>query len=428
MFKPHFLILLSGIFLGTSYVPFPPWALGFFWVPLLYALMQATSIRQAFFYTWLAMLGMLGLSFYWIAYVAHEFGFFPWPVAGLILFLFVALVYFYIPLAGAFFWYLHHRLRWPLGISLLGFLLTISVSEAFWPGIFPWNLGYPLYWARLSLAQWADVFGFWGLSLLVHANSLIIFWALRSPLVWPRKFLAIGLWVILFLGLQLSGKSHLEQLTPPNAELRVLQVQGNISSLDRLQGELNKGSNEEIARKFFQMTETALQQEKAAGRRVDLVVWPESAYPDFLNHEVGYRPMGLRLRDFVRRQQTPLITGGYAALPSATHFDEYNGLFLFDSQGNLRGKPYHKTKLLVFGEYTPLSRIFPFLARISPAGTGFTRGTGPEVLEFEEKKWGPQICYESLDANFSAESALLGSQILINLTNDSWFGPTSEPY
>jgi apolipoprotein N-acyltransferase len=92
---------------------------------------------------------------------------------------------------------------------------------------------------------------------------------------------------------------------------------------------------------------------------------------------------------------------------------------------------YRKTSLLAFGEYVPGEELIPALASLNPSGGSFHRGSGPSVLALPWQnsavQLGPQICYESLDPDFTRGLARQGAEILVNITNDSWFGPNSEP-
>ena len=106
---------------------------------------------------------------------------------------------------------------------------------------------------------------------------------------------------------------------------------------------------------------------------------------------------------------------------------DYNALFLLNSQAQRLSAPYRKTYLLIFGETIPFVEQFPWLAKYNPGGAGFSRGSGPMVMPFQDFQIGPQICYESLYPSFSAELVKKGADFLVNLTNDSWFGPTFEP-
>jgi apolipoprotein N-acyltransferase len=97
-------------------------------------------------------------------------------------------------------------------------------------------------------------------------------------------------------------------------------------------------------------------------------------------------------------------------------------------------KPYRKTYLLAFGEYLPFGDMFPKLYELLPFVSEFGRGKGPQIMNVniphlnEKIKIGPQICYESLDPHFSADLAAMGAKIILNVTNDSWFGKTFEPW
>ena len=95
---------------------------------------------------------------------------------------------------------------------------------------------------------------------------------------------------------------------------------------------------------------------------------------------------------------------------------------------------YRKNILLLFGEYIPLSETFTFLKTAFPQVGNFGRGVGPSVLEIypQDKsqppvKVGPIICYEALFPNYILTAARKGSEMILNITNDSWFGPYGEP-
>ena len=398
-----------------------------FWVPLLFLLEKTDSAKKSFWYAWLAMVLMLSSAFYWIAYTAHEFGFMPWPLASLVLVAFVGGMYFYQAIAALAFWWFRHRLRMSLSISLAAYVLTLSVAEAFWPGLFRWNWGYVFYWGNFPIAQFADVVGFWGLSLLVHSSSAWVFYLWRSSLARKTKWTLASLSVIAFALLNAWGAQRKKHYASEEQVLRVLQVQGNISNADRRNAENNKGSDLQIAEKYFQLTRQGLELAKNQHKPIDLIVWPEAAYPDFLNEELAPRPMAEKLREFVRSTQVPLLTGAYAVEFQGQKQLIYNSLFLLNERAQVLGKPYHKTKLLAFGDYTPFADVIPWLGKISPAGVGFNAGNGPKTLPFRNWVLGAQICYEGLDADFNALSVRLGAQVLVNLTNDSWFGDTAEP-
>ena len=96
---------------------------------------------------------------------------------------------------------------------------------------------------------------------------------------------------------------------------------------------------------------------------------------------------------------------------------------------------YHKNILLLFGEYIPGMESIRWLKEMFPQIGNFGRGPGPEVFPLPsinpglgELRVSPVICYEALFPSYSIEAARKQSQLILNITNDSWFGPWGEPY
>lgn len=434
-FKNYRWSLLSGFMMGTSYVPLPPWALAFCWVPLWLDLRHESSLKRVFWKAWLAQFTLSLIGFHWIAYVSHEFGYLPWPIAILALLGFAAFTHLYIPFACLLAKWIDSR--WPLRAGALFALFAVfqNAGEALWPSLFPWNLGYPLLWAELPVFQLADVVGFLGLSLGVHlANAFIagLIHVTASPStelirrrphrVWIGGVVALA---AVFAGLNFWGARHAEPWRSGNDRaLRVLQVQANIGNLEKVMAEKGAGFQAEIKDRYFRLTRQALSQNGG----VDLIVWPESAYPDFLGAHNAHRYYNGELVKFVQEIGIPVLTGSYANdPPGAAQRREYNGMFLYRPDGTPLMPGYHKTYLLAFGEYVPFGEMFPWLKKINPGGPGFGRGSGPTLFEYGELRIGPQICYESLYPDFTESLVKKGADVLVNLTNDSWFGPGFEP-
>lgn len=429
-FKLYPLPFLTGIFVGTSFIPFPPWALIFCYVPLwFFALKKAQNLKQIFWGGWCSQFILTLIGFHWIAFTAHEFGFFPWPFAILTLIAFASLMHLYIPLSLVLGTWLSRRLELTAGASALVFATILTFGEIFWPSIFTWNLGYPLLWIRSPLAQWADVIGFQGLSFLIYLfNAWILWLILKKDRTWTLISIALGLSV---LGLfYFGGLKKMEAWKKTDSEMKALVVQANIGNQEKYMAEKGAGFQQFIVDEFFELTKRGL----AAHPDSDLVIWPESAFPDFLNNFAASRKYPTQFRQFSKSINKPLLTGAFSRDGIEVKVrKDYNGLFLFDGQGELLGEPYHKTQLLIFGETIPLVETFPILAKYNPGGSGFGRGQGPMILTLgtgpTEIKLGGEICYESLDPQFSAKLSQLGADVLVNVTNDSWFswGPNFEP-
>ena len=196
MKSQYILPILTGLLVGTSYIPFPPWSIFFCLVPLWISWLNENSLKRIFWTGWLAQFVFNLIGFNWVAYTVHEFGFLPWWLAIPVLLLFCAVANLYIPLVGLFWGFA--RRRWGLKPSFAIWLLPISfaISERVFPMIFDWNFGYAWIWGEFPARHLADIFGFLGLSTLtLMANGLCLqAWCLRERQLpgsrrwqsWPR--------------------------------------------------------------------------------------------------------------------------------------------------------------------------------------------------------------------------------------------------
>jgi apolipoprotein N-acyltransferase len=413
--------ILSGILVGTSYIPSLPWALIFAYVPLwIYIQKSELSWKQIFFAGWWTQFVLSLIGFPWIFTVSKEFGNLPTPVSILILLVFAAFVHLYIPVACLLSTWLKKKFRLSVLESLFLVALLQVLAEIYWPSMFAWNLGYPWLWIKSPIAQTADLWGFQGLSLLTHLINVVIAATALRIFTPTRATISICVTLVCLITL---GKYRQTLWQNPDSTLNVLQVQANIGNLEKAYAEKGAGYQQFIADQYFSYTREGLSKYPQA----DLIVWPESAFPDYLSNHTRGNKYSMQFFNFVQTVKKPFLIGAYSKDPPGKNkADEYNSLFLFDLSAVNIGE-YHKTDLLAYGEYTPFSDIFPFFATLSPAGTGFGRGSGPTVLSLNSIKFGTQICYESLSPSFSQRLAQQGANVLVNLTNDSWFGQNLEP-
>jgi apolipoprotein N-acyltransferase len=415
--------LLSGLLVGTSYIPFPPWALLFCHVPLWIFWLREGSVRRVLWGGWLSQFVFCLIGFHWVAYTAHEFGQMPWPLAILVLLLFCAFGHLYLVLSGLFWALLRDRLMLSRAALLLLLPCITAICHRYVPMIFPWNLGYPWLWARLPAFQLAEFVGFEGLGVVTLLLNLALLAA------WERRkdrrgaLILCGTAVFLLLA-NWAGWAAGRGQPAPDAEARVLVVQGNVGNLEKIYAEKGLGFRDDILQRYFRLTRQGLG--RVRDRAPDLVLWPETAFPDMIVAERMYGGDTGILRQFVRSENVALATGavGYDAASGKPT----NAMFFFDRDGTLPEPPYRKVHLLVFGEYVPLSDRFPVVMKWFPWLADFARGPGPEVRTLGGVRLGPQICYEGLFPEFSRGLADRGAQIFVNVTNDSWFGAPAEPY
>jgi len=421
-FSYYSLPLLTGILMGTSYIPFPPWALLFCHVPLWLFWLREGDLRKVLWGGWLAQFTFCLIGFHWVAYTAHEFGHLPWVVSLSVLLLFCSFGHLYLVLAGLTWALLRDRLGLSRAAQLALLPCVTALFERYVPMIFPWNLGYPWLFSRLPAFQLAEFTGFEGLSVLTLFLNLALLsaWEHRKD---RKGALLLGAAAAILLLMNGAGWFTGKRQPPPDASASVLVVQGNVGNLEKVYAEKQEGFREEILRRYFRLTRQGIAQSGA--RRPDFAVWPESAFPDEI--PVGRLNTGYAgpLVDFVRSSAMPLATGAWRYDEASGR--ETNSMFFFDRTGGLQDRPYDKVHLLVFGEYIPLSDRFPVVRQWLPWAGDFARGPGPEIRRIAGVRVGPQICYEGLFPDFSRGLAEQGAQIFVNITNDSWFGSWAEP-
>lgn len=411
--------ILAGILIGTSYIPFPPWALFFCSVPLWLFWQKEVSLKKIFIGGWLTQFILNGIGFHWIAHTTVEFGRMPWPAGFAVLLLFCTLAHLYYPMAGVLWkWTVNKfQLSQTGALFLLPFIFILC--ERIYPFIFYWHFGYPWLWARLPGVQLGEWIGFFGLNLItLLINALFaLFWLNRKPGQWFTRFSVAAL--SLFLTTNLLGFIQETLIPPPDKSLKVLVVQGNIGNLEKIQAQKGGSYVRHIVETYLDLTRQALDNQD----QVDLVLWPETAFPETIfEHFHGFQRKKLNLLS--EKYQVPILTGAYQRKQQTNKV--YNGLTLLSGTKTLGS--YQKTHLLAFGEYLPFGDVFPKLKAMLPMVSDFGRGSGPSILNLGSIKIGAQICYEGLFDEFSTELQKKGAQIFVNVTNDSWFGYPFEPY
>ena len=372
---------------------------------LLPALARATTLRQTFLIGWAAGTGCNAVAFVWIAELLVTFGHFPaiaaWATAALLwaaqglTFAFATLFAESVARRGA-----------PRWIVLPA---AFVVTSSWVPALFPWRPGSGLVeW--VEFAQIAELGG----TPLVDAAVLFSSAALSEALL-RRRRLPMGVAALCLLGPLLYGALRVPSVDAARAEAPHLQVgvvQPNIGILEK--------HDARRARRHL----TSLRDLTAAVSRADLVIWPETALPFPLARDARQPPGGggrlspLRDDGFV-----PLLFG---AVTQSGRCDRWNSAVAMNAQGEFIGRS-DKVELLAFGETVPLWEVLPPLQTMFPC-PGMRAGARPEVLTLEGTELGVLNCYEDVLAHHARSLAQLQPELLVNLTNDAWFGQTQEPH
>ena len=388
---------------------------------LILAVQRCRSGREAFLSGLLSSFVIMVGGFYWVVYTIHLFGHMPWTVATLLYLLFCSLGALCFPV---FTWALYrtHRALPHLQINpwwyALGIPALFTLCEFFVPKLFPWYIGHTFFEA-LWLNQIVELTGCSYLTFLVASWGGVgaaVFYrrlpdarrALVVPVALTTLAMAFSLW-------RLFGSQ------PPTQTKRVSLIQPNIGSLEKVSARQGlHGKVQYTIDQYTLLTEGALEQ------KPDWILWPETAMPFSLEDSDGY---GLRIRNLVQKWGKPLISGGYARRREPP-FTDFNSAFLLEPLGGeIKMSIYNKNILLAFGEYFPGGEWVPAVYNWFPEVSNFGRGKDqPIFILADGTRVGVTICYEAIVPPFFRKITRQGVQAVVNLTNDSWFGPTSEPF
>ncbi|MBW1703869.1 MAG: apolipoprotein N-acyltransferase [Deltaproteobacteria bacterium] len=411
------LAVLSGFTLTAS---FPPGKLSFLaWfalVPLLKSL-DNKSPSPAFRLGLVTGMAHYLTLLYWIVVVLGHYG----NLNIVVSFVILILLCLYLALYPAIFS--------SLSTYLGGYRLDLIFMAGFWVGLeyirskiltgFPWCfLGHTQY-EHLYVIQIADICGVYGLSFLIILANGIIYWLLfmqnerRSSLLKWQILIAVLMAGSTFAygHYRLSEERSVKQ---SGQSVNTVIIQGNIDQSVKW----DPAYQEKTMNTYLRLTRTVL--DFSPG----LIVWPETALPFFFQDNVKFSP---RVLSLAMESRAPLIFGSpaYKRVSGMTRY--YNRAYLL-TPDNQPIKYYDKAHLVPFGEYVPLGRFLTFVNRLVPAAGDFDVGDKIIPLKHEGLSAGVLICFEVIFPELARAHARKGANILVNLTNDAWFGMTSAPY
>lgn len=157
----------------------------------------------------------------------------------------------------------------------------------------------------------------------------------------------------------------------------------------------------------------------------DVVVWPEAPAPFFSNDSRFRQTMS----SIAQAEQAPMVIGGIGADYSQDQGSwlDYNSAMIFAADGNLVGR-YNKIHLVPFGEYIPFQQYLTFARKLTGRVSLFTRGERRDVFHLNGHRYGVFICYEAVFADEVRHFAEHGAEVLVNISDDGWYGDTSAPW
>jgi len=292
---------------------------------------------------------------------------------------------------------------------------------------FPWmDLGYGLY-CQPKLIQAADFGGHHLISFaLVLCNGLLVALidrqrrAVRWGAHFERRLLILAVAFLVFVGgYSLVRYQVVASIEARSMQARVAVVQGNIDQSLKWSSKMKTTTVD---------TYLGLSRQAIAGQDVELVVWPETALPFYPQQD----PLIGRVSGFTKARNVWLLTGAplYELSSQPGGSDQiryYNGAILVGPDGTQHGS-HAKQHLVPFGEYVPLRKFLPFLDPLVVNVGDFSAGEEKGPMALGPMRLGLLICYESIFPEIAHESVLRGANLLVNITNDAWYGRSSAPY
>ena len=438
--------------------PVPVWRTAFCWValvPMLIALTGKDATKRPLRVIEGAALGYCSGfiwyfgNCYWIYRTMHFYGGLSEPVAAGILALFCLYLGLYHALFGALIAAFRRGRPGVRGALLLSPFAWVAVELArARVTSFPWD---PLGITQVDnallghLAPWA---GAYGLSFVIASVNAL--WLTRITLK-ERRFTRIVLTVsgIAIILLYIAIVRRVQEPAEIGTAATAILVQENLEV-----GAANSGPQLTIPQELDEYSDLTLHPEmnyclgmpelpstkcvrvtpveKAAAHSLlvppptDMIVWPE-APNDFLERDRVFRHA---LSSLARTADAPIIVGNFGidADPGVERgYDEYNSADFIAPDGNFVGR-YDKMHLVPFGEYTPYKRLFFFAGSLLQDVGLLDAGKRRLVFATGGHTYGTFICYESVFGDEVRQYANLGADVLVNISDDGWYGDTSAAW
>jgi apolipoprotein N-acyltransferase len=363
---------------------------------------------------------VLGTSAFWLVDTITTFGEMPRFLSWVLFLLFVLL-------SGIPYFCIGFLSR-KLSRKILPLELAVAISwfalDTYFPSLFPWRLTSILVPENSSFfVPVYQTFGAEGASAIL----LYFILSLTSSIIAKKLYIAVPLSFLLLLTTIFF--IPIDKISD-GKKIKVALLQGNVDPKDKRAAFGTEAG-------IFPYRELARQIQEP----VDLVVLPESVIAHWLPQD--YKELRGTEFDALPEIDLPVLAGGltyrrktgmelqvlvdtFQQRLSREELNElsvekFNSAIFIGKKHDLLGV-YSKRALMPFGEYLPGSKLIPEIKRLSPVSGDFTPGKGDPILELQGIKFTPLICYEDLVSDVALEGAQKGSRLLVNLTNDGWYG------
>jgi apolipoprotein N-acyltransferase len=421
--------VVSGLFVALSFPSTEVWILA--WtglVPLLLAV-RGRSLRAALGLGCLGGLAFYLVALYWISPTISNFTrISPLLAHGVLILLAGVCASFVGMFAVVVEWLAMAGISRVISAPLVW--VVLEWSRSFVPAGFPWVLlGYSQY--RVGpVIQVADLGGVYLVSaLVVLVNAVIVEAVMEGP---RRHRLLIGTTIAVLVAALGYGSWRLAEVgaLPASRTIRVGLVQGNIAQ-DR---KWDRAFEDHIFERYLTLSEAAV------ADNAELIVWPEAAVPFAL----PYDQRTARLLELSARSRASLLVGAPGIqFVGEGRYVQFNRAWLIDPDDGLVAH-YDKIQLVPFGEYVPFGWLMSWVDKAVQAIGDFGRGTEYVVFDVPTATATATaadgtgatgstgvaclICYEGIFPDLTRRFVARGARLLVNISNDAWYGRTSAPY
>jgi apolipoprotein N-acyltransferase len=364
----------------------------------------AGSGKHALKLGWLQGALAASASLYWIALPVHDYGYLPWILAVPCPLLMAAVLGLY----PALFCWLLYSTRSALRPALWGVFAGLSwiAIEALRGWLFS---GFPWLPLAATLAPWpfaiqaACLLGAYGLSGILAACGVWI----SGPGLASRLLCLATLAVLTAYGFW-----SLAQPVKTDGEITAAMIQGNIEQAVKWDAQ----TLAQAVGKYAALTETVL------SSKPDIIIWPETSLTFFVQEPSVESSL---VKIFARKTGVPLVAGAPGYERSGKNVLVFNRAYLISADKLV--DYYDKEHLVPFGEYAPFGEDIPILSGLLMGVGAFTPGKRTSPLIAGRLAMGMLICYESIFAELAQERVRSGANVLVNISNDAWFGRSAAP-
>lgn len=428
--------IISGVMLGLSFPPIPFFPLLFAaFIPYFIVIEKRTSLASINRFTYFTIFFYNFITLYWVGSWQPDTDPFL-MVAGVALLFFNPCVF----LIPSSLYYLAYKkfgrktalYLFPVFWVLVEYLYSISDFR------FPWlTLGHSLPYFH-SFIQIADIIGSFGLGLLIIYINIFFYVAFKNFTSQKKYIKQVVIALILLIVPILYGVVKINQLAESDSKLKVGVVQPNLNPWKKWEA----GNLTEQLNLYLSLSE------KEIKNGAEILIWPETALPVYLLSG-AYEGLVNRIHTFCDTNNVYLMTGmPYATFyfdsttapkeakktSSGNYYTSYNSIIMFEP-GSRNVPMYAKVKLVPFGEKVPLVDYIPFLGDLIKWNVGISSwNEGSEQTVFEvntgdgKHEIAGVVCIESIYPRFITGFVNNGAELIVVVTNDSWYGNSSGPY